>query len=256
MTDTAPPAKTPAAAIYALTIERFRGITSLKWKPSRGVNVILGGGDVGKTTILEAIALLLSPVNPTTLSDPDYHDRQIEVGFSIEAVLSLPAGAGISSQMKPSWPWEWSGEEATVPSLEHDGRPPGEPVYRVRVRGAEDRELGASIELILPEADALDAIDHLCPIRLGFDKALAGRVDQHRDVVKVGQAADMIPVARRQSGRITPNLSRDIVRICDDPAPRPAEKASRDTCDRPAGALAPAPPRRYDCGSPPREELQ
>jgi AAA15 family ATPase/GTPase len=32
------------------------------------VNVILGGGDVGKTTILEAIALLFSPVNPTMLS--------------------------------------------------------------------------------------------------------------------------------------------------------------------------------------------
>jgi AAA domain len=102
MTDTAPSAKTPASAIYALNIERFRGITTLRWKPSRGVNVILGGGDVGKTTILEAIALLLSPVNPTTLSDPDYHDRHIEAGFSIEAVLSLPAGAGISSQMKPS----------------------------------------------------------------------------------------------------------------------------------------------------------
>ena len=37
----------PAPAIYALTIERFRGITSLKWKPSRGVNVIIGGSDVG-----------------------------------------------------------------------------------------------------------------------------------------------------------------------------------------------------------------
>jgi len=41
----------PAPAIYALTIERFRGITSLKWKPSRGVNVIIGGSDVDKTTI-------------------------------------------------------------------------------------------------------------------------------------------------------------------------------------------------------------
>src|SRR5258708_1722703 len=43
--------RTPAPAIYALTIERFRGITSLKWKPSRGVNAIIGGSDVGKTTI-------------------------------------------------------------------------------------------------------------------------------------------------------------------------------------------------------------
>ncbi len=102
MIDTAPPAKVPAPAIYALTIERFRGIPRLEWKPSRGVNVILGGGDVGKTTILEAIALLLGPVNPTTLSDPDYHHRDIEAGFSIEAVLSLPVGARISSQMKPS----------------------------------------------------------------------------------------------------------------------------------------------------------
>jgi putative ATP-dependent endonuclease of OLD family len=37
----------PAPATYALAIERFRGITSLKWKPSRGVNVIIGGSDVG-----------------------------------------------------------------------------------------------------------------------------------------------------------------------------------------------------------------
>jgi hypothetical protein len=146
MTDTAAlPTKLPAPAIYALTIERFRGITSLNWKPSRGVNVILGGGDVGKTTILDAIALLLSPVNPTTLSDPDYHDRDIETGFSIEAVLSLPVGAGISSQMKPSWPWEWTGEEAIVPALEHDGKPPGEPVYRFRVRVSNGTQTGPPI---------------------------------------------------------------------------------------------------------------
>ncbi len=36
----------PATAIYVLTIERFRGITSLKRKPSLGVNVIFGS-DVG-----------------------------------------------------------------------------------------------------------------------------------------------------------------------------------------------------------------
>ena len=58
MTDTASSAKTAAPAIYALTIERFRGITTLRWKPPRGVNTILGGGDVGKATSLEAIALL------------------------------------------------------------------------------------------------------------------------------------------------------------------------------------------------------
>ena len=43
------------AIIRQLHIERFRGIESLKWNPASGMNVILGGGDVGKTTILEAI---------------------------------------------------------------------------------------------------------------------------------------------------------------------------------------------------------
>jgi recombinational DNA repair ATPase RecF len=62
---------TPPAwpVIRRLSIERFRGISALTWRPSPGVNIILGGGDVGKTTILEAIALLLSPTNVGTISD-------------------------------------------------------------------------------------------------------------------------------------------------------------------------------------------
>lgn len=82
--------------IYRLSISRFRGIEALDWWPAKGVNVILGGGDAGKSTILDAIAILLSPVNPSNLSDPDYHRRDIETGFSIEAVLSLPLNTGIS----------------------------------------------------------------------------------------------------------------------------------------------------------------
>ena len=49
--------------IYRLIIERFRGIETPSWYPAVGVNVILGGGDVGKTTVLDAIALLLGPTN-------------------------------------------------------------------------------------------------------------------------------------------------------------------------------------------------
>ena len=57
--------------IYKLTIQRFRGIQSLTWLPAKGMNVILGGGDVGKTTVLEAIALLLSPSNTAVISEAD-----------------------------------------------------------------------------------------------------------------------------------------------------------------------------------------
>src|SRR4051794_15308472 len=40
MTD-APLAKPSTPAIYALSIQRFRGISALDWRPARGVNVIL-----------------------------------------------------------------------------------------------------------------------------------------------------------------------------------------------------------------------
>jgi putative ATP-dependent endonuclease of the OLD family len=139
-----------APAIYRLSIERFRGVVSLVWQPTRGVNLILGGGDVGKTTILDAIGLLLSPVNTSNVSDTDYYERKIEAGFVIEAVMSLPPGSGISNQLKASWPWEWTGDDLTIPRMEDDGGQTGEPVYRLRVRGTEDLEL--SHEIVQPDA--------------------------------------------------------------------------------------------------------
>ena len=126
-----------APTIYRLAIERFRCITTFSWHPAKGVNLILGGGDVGKTTILDAIALLLSPTNPTALADTDYHARNIEAGFVIEAILSLPPASGINQQTKPSWPWDWNGSEAVVPTMDGDGEMKGEPVYRLRVRGTD-----------------------------------------------------------------------------------------------------------------------
>jgi putative ATP-dependent endonuclease of OLD family len=138
-----------ASVIYHLAIERFRGIKTLSWHPAKGVSVILGGGDVGKTTILDAIGLLLSPTNPTTVPDTDYHARDIEKGFSIEAVLALSQASGINDQVKPSWPWQWTGSEAVVPTADGEGGTKSEPAYRVRVRGTADLEL--AYEIVQPD---------------------------------------------------------------------------------------------------------
>jgi putative ATP-dependent endonuclease of OLD family len=209
MTDAAPPARAPAPAIYALSIERFRGITSLRWKPSCGVNIILGGGDVGKTTILEAIALLLSPVNPTTLSDPDYHDRNIHAGFSIEAVLSLPIAAGMNSQMRPSWPWEWTGEEAAIPALGDDGKLPGEPVYRVRVRGTEDLEL--AYEILQPDGSA-DSFPVALRRAIGLVR-LSGDDRNDRDLRLVqGSALDRLLSDKGLRSRMASELAKNDVK--------------------------------------------
>ena len=133
-----PTSITFAPAIYHLAIERFRGIKTLSWHPARSVNVILGGGDVGKTTILDAVGLLLSPTNSTIVSDTDYYARDEKAGFVIEAVFALPPSSGINHQIKPAWPWDWNGSEAVVPSIDGNGSTKSEPVYRLRVRGTED----------------------------------------------------------------------------------------------------------------------
>jgi putative ATP-dependent endonuclease of OLD family len=108
-----------APVILYLNIERFRGIKALPWYPAAGVNVILGGGDVGKTTILDAIALLLAPTNATAVSGTDYFRRDIDAGFLIEALLSLPSSTGISDLTKPAWPWRWNGKNAVA---QHGGQ--------------------------------------------------------------------------------------------------------------------------------------
>ena len=142
--------------IRQLKIERFRGIEKLTWNPESGVNLILGGGDVGKTTILDAIALLLNPTNSMILSDADYWHREVEKGFSIEAVMSLPEACGISQQTKMAWPWEWDGNEPKLPKIDSESASTSvaQPVYRMRVRGTEEFDL--VFEVIQPD----DTADH------------------------------------------------------------------------------------------------
>ena len=142
------PVQPAPPTIFLLSIERFRGIKSLTWRPGPGVNLILGGGDVGKTTILDAISLLLSPTNSASVLDSDYNLRDEEAEFCIEAVIALPSGGGINQLTKASWPWNWNGQDAIVPAHDEGSDPPGEEVYKLRVRGTADLEL--SYEIVQP----------------------------------------------------------------------------------------------------------
>jgi putative ATP-dependent endonuclease of OLD family len=145
---------TNAPRIHRLSIERFRGIENLTWHPENGVNIILGGGDTGKTTILEAIALLLHPATSPVLTDADYWQRGVRGGFSIEGVFSLPASCGVSEQPKHFWPWQWDGKNLSVPSPDGGSlfHSTYLPVYVLRVRGTDDFDL--LFELVQPNGEA------------------------------------------------------------------------------------------------------
>ena len=141
-----------AAAILRINIERFRCIKTLSWRPALGVNLLIGAGDIGKTSILESVGLLFSPTNNTNISDADYYLRDVASGFSIEAIVQFPANIGINTQFKESWPWVWDGDAAVVPGLDGDGAPrSSQPVYRVRLRGTADLDL--SYEIVQPNGN-------------------------------------------------------------------------------------------------------
>lgn len=92
------------AVIRKLTVTRFRGIEQLEWRPAAGMNIVLGGGDLGKTTVLEAIALLLSPTNSTTVSESDYWQRDNTQEFQVEAAIAFFEDSGINTQQSFTWP--------------------------------------------------------------------------------------------------------------------------------------------------------
>ena len=94
------------------------------------MNVILGGGDMGKTTILDALALLFSPTNGTTVSETDYWQRDTDQEFVIEATVSLPESAGIENQRRMAYPWHWDDKQAVLPTgADGEEVEVGAPVY-------------------------------------------------------------------------------------------------------------------------------
>ncbi|MEX3943341.1 ATP-dependent endonuclease [Paraburkholderia sp. BR10937] len=60
--------------IAALWVVNFRGIRELTLVPHRGVNALIGPGDSCKTTILDAIDLLLAERQNVTFDDLDFYD--------------------------------------------------------------------------------------------------------------------------------------------------------------------------------------
>ena len=180
-------------------------MSKLVWKPMRGMNLILGGGDIGKTTILEAIALLLSPAAGATALDTDYYARRVEEGFSIHAVLSLPSESGITKQSKHFWPWRWDGEQAVIPTENADGASQVEAVYCLQVQGTPDLEL--QYEILQPNGET----EHLSAglrRELGLVR-LAGDDRSDRDLRLVqGSALDRLLSDRTLRARLASELTK------------------------------------------------
>jgi putative ATP-dependent endonuclease of OLD family len=73
--------------IRHIEIMNFRGIRELAWAPSPHVNCLIGPGDAGKTTIIDAIELALAPRHQVTFDDCDFYGAQPEHPIDIMITL-------------------------------------------------------------------------------------------------------------------------------------------------------------------------
>lgn len=76
-------------AIRQLEIEHFRGIASATWAPSPGVNALIGPGDSGKSTVLDAIDLALLARRNVQITDADFYG--LDVSGPIRVTVTLGA---------------------------------------------------------------------------------------------------------------------------------------------------------------------
>jgi putative ATP-dependent endonuclease of the OLD family len=75
------------ARIRKVEIENFRSIKKLTWLPSPGVNCLIGPGDVGKSTILDAIDFCLGARRNLQFTDADFHRLNVAEPIRIAVTI-------------------------------------------------------------------------------------------------------------------------------------------------------------------------
>lgn len=116
--------------LLRVNIEKFRSIES-QWLPAEGLVVLFGPNSAGKTSVLEAVAEVMTAAG-TFRSDPGQVDAEDALGSVMfvlpdagtagtedaQAFASLLSGEQASSSLfgEPTYPWPWVREELR-PSL-------------------------------------------------------------------------------------------------------------------------------------------
>jgi putative ATP-dependent endonuclease of the OLD family len=75
------------ARIRKIEITNFRGIQRMSWCPSPGINCLIGPGDSGKSTVLDAIDLCLGARRNVQFSDADFFGLDTTTPISITLTL-------------------------------------------------------------------------------------------------------------------------------------------------------------------------
>ena len=81
--------------IRRIEIRGYRLLQNFSWLPCTGVNVLLGRGDSGKTTVLSALGLFQQR---RQLNEFDYYKRRTAGGFDVTVVVTGLARADLAAE--------------------------------------------------------------------------------------------------------------------------------------------------------------
>ncbi|TGQ43694.1 MULTISPECIES: ATP-binding protein [unclassified Mesorhizobium] len=167
-------------AIRKLEIRNFRGIKSLSWNPGPGFNCLIGPGDSGKTSVLDAIDLCLGAKRIVSFTDTDFHNVDVSQPLSITVILGALEDALKSIDAYGDF---LRGYDAAKNELEEEPGSGLETALCLRLTVAQDLEPAWSLESSRAAAKGLERNlkwadrERLSPLRLGAggDSHLAWR---------------------------------------------------------------------------------
>ncbi|WOI10805.1 ATP-dependent nuclease [Thalassospira lucentensis] len=102
------------AVIREVEIRNFRGISYLKWCPNPGINCLIGPGDSGKSTILDAIDLCLGSRQNFTFTDADFHFCNFSDPVIIDVTLGELDDALLNLEVYGHFFRGWEGGTCTL----------------------------------------------------------------------------------------------------------------------------------------------
>lgn len=125
------------ARIRKVEIDHFRGIRQLTWFPVAGINCLIGRGDSGKTSILEAIDLCLGARRNIQFTDADFHGLEVDKPIIISVTLGE-----LDESLKSfdQYGMYLRGYDAESGSIEDEPEKDAETVLTVRLTVASDLE--------------------------------------------------------------------------------------------------------------------
>lgn len=75
------------ARIRRVEISNFRSVRLLEWNPSPGINCLIGPGDSGKSSILDAIDFCLGARRSIQFNDADFHLLRVDTPITISVTI-------------------------------------------------------------------------------------------------------------------------------------------------------------------------